>query len=83
MALAFQQGLRYNIVLRWRAVTAGLACTCPCGRARLERHESSEGLQLLGLLQRAHSTVVLLAKGLALPECLPAETCCAQTGTPC
>ena len=70
-------------MLRWRAVTAGLACTCACGRAQLERRESSEGVQLLGLLQRAYSTVILLAKGLAVSECLLAKTCHARARTSC
>lgn len=55
------------------ALIAGLACPCASGGAESERPQSSEGVQLLGLLQRTCSAGVLLAQGLAVPERMLAE----------
>lgn len=54
-------------------LTAGLACTRSGGRSEHKWPEPSESVQLLGLLQGTCSAAVLLAQGLAVPECVHAE----------
>ena len=61
-------------------LAAGLAGPCTCRCAESERPQPSEGVQLLGFHQRTRSTALLLAEGLAVPECLLTEACSSRTG---